>query len=52
MPRIPAEDIRRLKKEVSLVRLCERYGIELKSQGKNLAIWWIWGQTLIIDFVF
>ena len=49
MPRIPAEDIRRLKKEVSLVRLCERYGIELKSQGKNLAIW---GQTLIIDFVF
>ncbi|UCD78609.1 MAG: hypothetical protein JSW26_24905 [Desulfobacterales bacterium] len=36
MPRIPDEQIQRLKKEVSLVRLCERYNIELKTQGKNL----------------
>ncbi len=36
MPRIPDEEIQRLKREVSLVRLCERYNIELKSQGKNL----------------
>jgi len=36
MPRIPNEEIQRLKREVSLVRLCERYNIELKSQGKNL----------------
>jgi DNA primase catalytic core len=36
MPRIPDEEIQRLKREVSLVRLCERYGIELKPQGKNL----------------
>jgi DNA primase catalytic core len=36
MPRIPDEEIQRLKREVSLVRLCERYGIDLKPQGKNL----------------
>ena len=36
MPKIPDEEIQRLKREVSLVRLCERYGIDLKSQGKNL----------------
>ena len=29
MPRIPDEQIQRLKKEVSLVRLCERYNIDL-----------------------
>jgi DNA primase len=37
MPRIPDEEIQRLKRQVSIVRLCERYGIELKPQGKNLA---------------
>lgn len=36
MPRIPDDQIQRLKKEVSLVRLCERYNIDLKPQGKNL----------------
>ena len=36
MPRIPDEQIQRLKKEVSLERLCNRYHIELKPQGKNL----------------
>lgn len=36
MPRIPDEQIQRLKKEVSLERLCGRYNIELKPQGKNL----------------
>ncbi len=36
MPRIPDEEIQRLKREVSIVRLCERYGIELKPQGKNM----------------
>ena len=36
MPRIPDEEIQRLKTEVSLVRLCQRYNIELKPQGKNL----------------
>lgn len=36
MARIPDEEIRRLKREVSLERLCSRYGIELKPQGKNL----------------
>jgi DNA primase len=35
MPRIPDEEIQRLKREVSLVRLCQRYNIELKPQGKN-----------------
>ena len=36
MPRIPDEEIKRLKREISLVRLCDRYHIELKEQGKNL----------------
>ncbi len=36
MPRIPHEVIQRLKRQVSIVRLCERYGIELKPQGKNM----------------
>ena len=37
MPRIPDEQIQRLKKEVSIERLCGRYNIDLKPQGKNLA---------------
>jgi DNA primase catalytic core len=51
MPRIPEEDIRRLKKEVSLVRLCERYKIELKSQGKNLVGFCPWHRDDTPSFV-
>jgi DNA primase catalytic core len=36
MPRIPDEQIQQLKSQVSLERLCGRYNIELKPQGKNL----------------
>lgn len=36
MARIPEEVIERLKREVSLVRLVELAGIELKRQGKDL----------------
>ena len=37
MARIPEIEIERLKKEVSLVRLVEAAGIELKKQGKDYA---------------
>lgn len=37
MARIPQDVIDRLKTEISLVRLVERYGIALKKQGKDLA---------------
>jgi DNA primase catalytic core len=37
MARIPDEIIKRLKQEVSVQRLIEARGIELKRQGKNLA---------------
>jgi DNA primase catalytic core len=36
MARIPEEEIERLKREVSLVRLAEARGIELKPHGKDL----------------
>lgn len=36
MPRIPEDELERLKREVSLQRLCEKYGIELKPQGKDM----------------
>ena len=36
MPRIPDDELDRLKKEVSLQRLCEKYGIALKPHGKDL----------------
>ena len=36
MPRIPDDELARLKREVSLQRLCEKYGIELKPHGKDL----------------
>ncbi len=36
MARIPEADIERLKQEVSLQRLVESRGIELKRHGKNL----------------
>ena len=32
MLRIPDDELARLKKEVSLQRLCEKYGIELKPR--------------------
>ncbi|MCU7860307.1 MAG: hypothetical protein KZQ86_10880, partial [Candidatus Thiodiazotropha sp. (ex Lucinoma kastoroae)] len=35
MARIPAEQIERLKQEVSLVRLVEGQGIALKQHGKD-----------------
>jgi DNA primase len=37
MPRIPQNDIERLKEEVSVARLVEASGIELKKTGKDLA---------------
>jgi len=36
MARIPEEEIRRLKREVDLVRLVRRRGVVLKSQGEDL----------------
>jgi DNA primase catalytic core len=36
MARIPQQEIERLKREVSLQRLVERYGIELKRHGADL----------------
>lgn len=35
MPRIPEEEIERLKREVSLVRLIESSGIEWTKTGKD-----------------
>jgi hypothetical protein len=37
MARIPDEELERLKREVSLVRLIEGQGHTLNSQGKDLA---------------
>jgi len=36
MPRIPEDELERLKREVPLERLCGRYGIGLKAHGKDL----------------
>ena len=36
MARIPEEEIERLKREVSLERLCEARGIELRRHGADL----------------
>lgn len=36
MARIPDEELERLKREVSLARLCGRYGVELSPHGKDL----------------
>jgi DNA primase catalytic core len=36
MPRIPDGELERVKSAVSLERLCQGYGIELKPQGKDL----------------
>jgi DNA primase catalytic core len=36
MPRIPDDELERLKREVSLQRLCEKYGIALQPHGKDL----------------
>ncbi len=36
MARLPDEQIERLKEEVSLQRLVELAGVELKRQGKDL----------------
>jgi DNA primase catalytic core len=36
MARIPDDELERLKREVSLQRLCEKYGIALKPHGKDL----------------
>ena len=35
MARIPDEELDRLKREVSLVRLVEESGVELKQHGKD-----------------
>ena len=36
MARIPAQEIERLKKEISLVHLVESYGVKLEKKGKDL----------------
>ena len=36
MPRIPDDELERLKREMSLQRLCEKYGVALKPHGKDL----------------
>ncbi len=36
MPRIPDAELERIKAAVPVAALCERYGIELKPQGKDL----------------
>ena len=36
MARIPEEEIERIKREVSLERLVEASGVELKKRGKDL----------------
>jgi DNA primase len=36
MARIPEDQIERIKQTVPIERLCQRYNIELKPQGKNL----------------
>ncbi len=36
MPRIPDDELERLKRDVSLQRLCEKHGIALKPHGKDL----------------
>jgi len=36
MPRIPAEELERIKRHLPLADLCARYGIELKPQGADL----------------
>jgi DNA primase catalytic core len=36
MARIPDDELERLKREVSLQRLCEKYGVALKPHGKDL----------------
>ena len=36
MARIPEDQIERIKQTVPIERLCRRYNIELKAQGKNL----------------
>ena len=38
MARIPDDEIEQIKTETSLVRLVEHVGIELKKQGKDLAV--------------
>ena len=35
MPRIPDEQIERIKQDISLTRLVESRGIELKRHGQN-----------------
>ncbi len=51
MPRIPDEQIQRLKREVSLIRLCERYNIDLKSKGKNLVGFCPWHKDDTPSFI-
>ena len=36
MARIPDDELERLKREMSLQRLCEKYGVALKPHGKDL----------------
>lgn len=43
MPRIPAADIERLKQTISVARLAEARGIELKRHGADLIGRWGWG---------
>jgi len=51
MARIPEAEIRRLKKDVSLERLCTRYGIELKPRGRNLVGFCPWHKDTTASLV-
>ncbi len=51
MARIPDTEIDRLKKEVSLERLCDRYDIKLTRQGKNLVGFCPWHEDDSPSFI-
>ena len=36
MARIPTDELERIKRDISLVRLVEAYGVKLSGQGDNL----------------
>ncbi|MCP4372048.1 MAG: toprim domain-containing protein, partial [Deltaproteobacteria bacterium] len=51
MPRFPEEEIKRLKREISIERLCSYYGITLKPQGKNRVAHCPWHKDDTASFV-
>lgn len=51
MPRLADAELARLKSEVSLERLCARYGIELKRTGRNLVARSPWREEAEPSFI-